>query len=308
MKSSAEIGIEGMITLLSAKNMRQYDFEDDPKKNELVEPLLNDIFSQHTPVNEEGPYKLLLKKQSGEYVFYLINTEAFAVDEVFVGIMRLEPYDGNWMYNLKKAFDLKVLQVHWSNIGVNYRGKGLGKIMYTLVYEYVSETGYAMSSDSMLFEGSSGMWRTYMPSIASYFGIMIDDVLLPVTKADVANTTLVSQAKLDGFIAMENPPKLIRKIAHNVEGLSFANNEYGMMTLSASSINDELMEFDDQRFIDAIDEFDSLKQVVKKLSAFNDIHSANPSKINNFKCLILAFEDSIIAVKQVGDSIVVQPI
>jgi len=307
-KSSEDIGLEGMQTLLSVKGMDKYDFVEDPERNKLVEPLLKDIFSKHTPVNEEGPYKLVLKIQSGEYVFYLINTEASTVDMVFAGIMRLEKYNGDWMYSFQKAFDLKVLQVHWSNIGVEYRGKGLGKIMYTLVYEYVSEIGYAMASDSMLFEGSSGMWRTYMPGIASYFGIMIDDVLLPVTKADVANTSLIEKSKLDGFVAMENPPKLIRKIAHNVEGLSFANNEYGMITLGSDSINDKLAEFDDQRFMDVIDEFDSLKQVAKKFNKFNDIKSSSPKKIDSLKCLILAFEDAIIAVKQVGDRIVVQPI
>jgi len=308
-KSSADISIEGMITLLSVKGMRKYDFEEDFEKNKLVEPLINDILAKNNPIGEDGQYKLFGKIQMGEHKFYLIDTKAPTVDMVFVGTMKLEKYDEGFVYNTQTAFDLKMYQVHWSNIGVEYRGKGLGKVMYTLVYQYISSKGYAMASDNMLFEGSSGMWRTYMPSIASYFGIMIRDVLLPVTKADVADTTLVERADLDGFVAMENPPKLIRKIAHNVEGLSFARGEYGVVTIFGVNIDEEAPEFFDQPFIDAIDEdkFDSLRDLSKQISKYHDIKTAT-GNTKNLKCLILTFENAIIAAKQVGDKIVLQVI
>jgi hypothetical protein len=298
-----------MITFLSAKGMDKYDFEDDIKKNTLVEPLINDLLAKTTPVAENGQYKLLLKVQSGESKFYLINTQAPTVDMVFVGIMKLEKYDEGFMYNPQTAFNLKMFQVHWSNVGLGYRGKGLGKVMYTLVYQYLSSKGYAMSSDGMLFEGSSGMWRTYMPGIAKYFGVMMRDILLPVTKADVTDTSLVENADLDGFVAMENPPKLIRKIAHNVEGLSFARGEYGVTTIFGTDVEEEAPEFFDQPFIDAVDEgeFNSLKDLVKQVGKYHTIKTAtgNPK---NLKCLILSFSNAIIAAKQVGDRLVLQVI
>jgi GNAT superfamily N-acetyltransferase len=242
-KSSADIGIEGMITLISVKNMRKYDFEEDFEKNKLVEPLINDLLAKNNPIGEDGQYKLLGKTQLGEHKFYLIDTKAPTVDMVFVGTMTLEKYDEGFVYNVQTAFDLNMFQVHWSNVGAEYRGKGLGKVMYTLVYQYLSSKGYAMASDGMLFEGSSGMWRTYMPGIASYFGIMMRDILLPVTKADVADTSLVENADLDGFVAMENPPKIVRKIAHNVQGLSFAKGEYGVTTIFSTEIEEKSPEF-----------------------------------------------------------------
>jgi hypothetical protein len=306
-KSSADISIEGMITLLSAKAMDKYDFEDDIKKNSLVEPLINDLLAKNNPIGEDGQYKLLGKTQSGEHKFYLIDTQAPTVDMVFVGTMTLEKYDEGFMYNTQTAFDLKMFQVHWSNVGAEYRGKGLGKVMYTLVYQYLSSKGYAMSSDGMLFEGSSGMWRTYMPGIASYFGVMMRDVLLPVTKADVADTALVERADLDGFVAMENPPKLIRKLAHNVQGLSFAKGEYGVTTIFGTDIEEEAPEFFDQPLTDAIDEekFDSLRDLSKQVGKYHDIKTAT-GNTKNLKCLILTFENAIVAAKQVGDRIVLQ--
>jgi hypothetical protein len=308
-KSSSDIGIEGMITLISVKNMVKYDFEEDINKNKLVEPLLNDILAKNTPIAENGQYKLFLKVQSGESKFFLIDTQAPTVDMVFVGVMKLEKYDEGFMYNPQTAFNLKMFQVHWSNVGIEYRGKGLGKVMYTLVYQYLSSKGYAMASDGMLFEGSSGMWRTYMPGIAKYFGVMMRDILLPVTKADVADTSLVENADLDGFVAMENPPKLIRKIAHNVEGLSFARGEYGVTTIFGTDVEEEAPEFFDQPFIDAVDEgeFDSLKDLVKQVGKYHTIKTAtgNPK---NLKCLILSFTNAIIAAKQVGDRLVLQVI
>lgn len=306
-KSSADIGIEGMITLISVKNMRKYDFEEDFEKNKLVKPLVKDLLQARSPIGEDGQYKLLGKTQSGEHKFYLIDTQAPTVDMVFVGTMTLTKYDSDFVFNPQTAFDLKMFQVHWSNVGIEYRGKGLGKVMYTLVYQYLSSNGYAMASDGMLFEGSSGMWRKYMPNIASYFGIITRDILLPVTKEDVADASLVKKADLDGFVAMEKPPALVRKLAYNVKGLSFAKGEYGVTTIFGTKIENEAFEFFDKPFLDAIDEgdFESLADLSKEVKKFHDIKTAT-GNTKNLKCLILTFENAIAVAKQVGDKIVIQ--
>lgn len=306
-KSSADISIEGMITILSVKGMRKYDFEEDFEKNKLVEPLIKDLLVKGKLVGEDEQYKLFQKVQSGEVKFYLVNTQASTVDMVFVGTMTLTKYDSGFVYNPQTAFDLKMFQVHWSNVGVEYRGKGLGKVMYTLVYQYLSSNGYAMASDGMLFEGSSGIWRTYMPGIASYFGIITRDILLPVTKEDVANASLVENADLDGFVAMEKPPALIRKLAYNVKGLSFTKGEYGVTTIFGTEIENETSEFFDKPFLDAIDEddFESLADLSKEVSKYHDIKTAT-GNTKNLKCLILTFENAIAIAKQVGDKIVIQ--
>jgi hypothetical protein len=306
-KSSSDLGIEGMIDILSAKNMRKYDYERDDKALPLVKPLVNDLLDKGNVFGEEGQYKLFLVSKSGVYKFYLVNTQAETTDLVFVGQIKLDKGFDSFRYNIDKAFQLKTYQVHWSNISMEYRGKGLGKILYSLVYKYISSLGAALASDSVLFEGSSGMWRTYMPGIASYFGIIINDVIIPVTKEDVANTSLVEKSRLDAFIAMEKPPVLIRKIAHNVEGLSFAKGEYGLVRMFGSINN--LLDVgktgsNKQIYFDnLVDEAKSLKELLRLLEyEISDISSATG---NITKCAIFAFEDAIAIVKQVGDKLVI---
>jgi GNAT superfamily N-acetyltransferase len=305
-KSSSDLGIEGMIDILSVKNMKKYDYENDDKALSLVEPLINDLLAKGNVVGEEGQYKLFLVPKSGDYKFYLVNTQAETTDLVFVGQIILQKgYDG-FRYNVDKAFQLKVYQVHWSNIGAEYRGKGLGKILYSMVYEYISNQGAALASDGMLYEGSSGMWRTYMPDIASYFGVIMEDVIVPITKEDVSDASLVAKSGLDTFIAMEKPPMLVRKVAHNVEGLSFAKGEYGLVRMFGS-INDLLdvgkTGINKQVYFDnLIDEVSSLKELFKLLEYESvGIFSATG---NITKCAIFTFEDAIAIVKQVGNKLV----
>lgn len=305
-KSSSDLGIEGMIDILSVKNMRKYDYQNDDSALPLVKPLVNDLLAKGNVVGEEGQYKLFLVTKSGKYKFFLVNTQASTADLVFVGLIELEKGFEGFRYNVDKAFQLKTYQVHWSNVGAEYRGKGLGKILYTLVYNYVSSLGAALASDGMLYEGSSGMWRTYMPSIASYFGVIIDDVIVPVTKEDVSDTSLVAKSGLDAFIAMEKPPILVRKIAHNVEGLSFAKGDYGLVRM-AGSINDLLDvgatgKNTQEYFDNLVDETSSLKELLYLLEYEMVGISSATGKIN--KCAIFAFEDAIAIVKQVGDRLV----
>jgi hypothetical protein len=304
------MALEGMVILLSVKGMAKYDFEKDPEANKLAKPLIDDLLTNTNVVGESGQYKLLVKK-GRKSMFYMIDTNAETVDRVFVGTMKVEDSYESYNFNPKKAFDLKVWQVHWSNIASEFMGKGLGKILYTMVYEYVSSLGAALASDSVLFDGSSGLWRKYMANIASYFGIIINDIILPVTKEDVTDTSLVSQANLDGFIAMEKPPALIRKITYNVKGLSFAKGEYGTTSID-KSINDQLDltvgDNEETDFLDLVDNTDTIKELVESLKyELNDIHTAlGTDNISNCKCLIFAFTDAIVIVKQVGERLVAQ--
>jgi hypothetical protein len=116
-------------------------------------------------------------------------------------------------------------------------GKGLGKLMYTMVYEYVSGMGAALVSDTMLFQGSQKMWFDFIPSIASFFGVVVDEIFFPIDKSEV--TRDVMGQTVDCVVAMEHPPLEIRKIANNVKGLSFKAGEYGMLRVRAS-INDKI--------------------------------------------------------------------
>jgi hypothetical protein len=81
------------------------------------------------------------------------------------------------------------------------------------------------------------MWFDFMPSIASFFGVIVDEIFFPIDTSEVSRD--VMGQTVDSVVAMETPPLEIRKIANNVKGLSFKKGQYGMLRVRAS-INDKI--------------------------------------------------------------------
>jgi len=283
--------------------------------------FVKSLAKKTTAIAQSGGYTLLLKNGAkSEFEYFLVNKSAKKIGEFFVASMRTDITTYR-RYNLQKAFDVVVETVHWSNLASELRGQGIGKLLYTLVYDYVKSKGRAFGSDYMLFEGSAGMWMTYMPKLAPYFGIVLDGVILPVSKEEltIKNKPIFDMFGLDGFIAMENPPKLVRKIMHNVQGLSYIGGEYGVAK-SYASIND-IIEVDiprerdfkpgmkdpkprKVRFIDYVSEFKTIKDLLKSEveNIVDEIDTAKKKK--NIKALIFAFADAMVVVKQTPNGLV----
>jgi len=297
--------------------------------NYLELPINNKVFAKSLAkrtkiVTQSGEYMLILKTSGkSDYEYYLVNKSAKQVKEFFVAVMQTNTSSYR-RYNLKKAFDIVVETVEWSNLATELRGQGIGKLLYTLVYDYVKSQGRAFGSDSMLFEGSAGMWITYMPKLASYFGIILDGVILPIPKEEltIKNKPIFDMYGIDGFIAMENPPKLVRKIMHNVEGLSYIKGEYGVAKTYAN-VNDtfevdqpklslkQVMAGADEpkgrevQFIDYVNEFDTIKDLLKsdKINYMVDELDVAKKK-KNIKALIFAFLDAMVIVKETQNGLV----
>ena len=188
-------------------------------------------------VANSGGYELRLQKDGKDLIFHLVDPKAKYIYEYFIGIIKTESGTRSYRINPKKAFNLNCYQIHWSNVAQEHMGKGLGKLMYTLVYQYVTGLGAGLVSDSMLFQGSQKMWFDFMPSIASFFGVVVSDIFFPIDKGEINRD--VMNSVVDCVIAMENPPKEIRKIANNMKGLSFKKGQYGMLRVRAG-INDKI--------------------------------------------------------------------
>lgn len=286
--------------------------------------FVKSLAKRTTEIAKSGGYALLLKKGSkSEFDYFLVNKSAKKIGEFFIASMRTD-ISTYRRYNLKKAFDVIVETVHWSNLATELRGRGVGKLLYTLVYDYVKSKGRALGSDSILYEGSAGMWMTYMPKLAPYFGIVLDGVILPISKEEltIKNKPIFDIFGLDGFIAMENPPKLVRKIMHNVQGLSYIGGEYGVAK-SYASINDTFpvdtpatLSLNQIRagkkepkarevlFIDYVNEFKTIKDLLKSEveNIIDEVDTAKKKK--NIKALIFAFYDAIVVVKQTPNGLV----
>ena len=211
---------------------------EQAKKLMLVnKDFITDVDKKLKLITKNGGYELRLQKEGKNLTFHLVDPKAKYIYEYFIGIIQTESGTRGYRLNPKKAFNLNCYQIHWSNVAAEHMGKGLGKLMYTMVYEYVNGLGAALVSDSMLFEGSQKMWFDFIPSIASFFGVVVGDVFFPIDKGEVTRDIMGNA--VDTVVAMENPPTEIRKIANNVKGLSFKAGEYGMMRVR-QSINDKI--------------------------------------------------------------------
>jgi hypothetical protein len=185
--------------------------------------------------------------------------------------------------------------------------------MYTLVYQYVNGLGAALISGTMLFEGSQKMWFDFIPSIASFFGVVVEDIFFPIDKGEI--TRDIMGGDVDCVIAMENPPKEIRKIAYNMKGLSFKKGEYGMMRVRAG-INDKISlkagesknpKFEYTMFSNMVDESPTMITLLKQMERLgmgDPYDVTNTTDWKDLKACVFSFENANIIVKETGGRLV----
>jgi hypothetical protein len=267
-------------------------------------------------VETEDQYALHMVKK-GDYVYFRLgNTEVTNLGEYFLGVIQVKFKYGNARF-MKNSFDLKMCEVVWSNIATEYLGKGFGKIMYSLVYRYLSSKNVAFSSGTQLFEGSQKMWFNFIPTIADNFGVILhSSFFIPITKEEMIKEgyKLGDRGNVDQCIAIGNPPKLIQKVIDGLNGLSFTKGEFGMLMLP-NSINNKLQTDGESKkvyFSYILDTSNSIKDLMKYLeeySSFTDddiIRYTHSTK--KLKSLILGFDDVNIIVREENGSLDWYPI
>jgi hypothetical protein len=281
--------------------------------------FVNAVKKRFNIIAQYKNYKLLkTKSRSYEGIeYFLVDTNVKTVGQYFIGVMVTEMHDKG-LYNLKKGFGIELEKVKWSNIGLELKGQGLGKMMYTLVYNYITTNGKGLESDYTLFEGSIGIWMNYMSTIATYFGIVIGDIMIPIPKEEVTkkNNRVFELYDIDGFVAMETPPPMVRKIAYNVKGLSFIEGDYGVVTMKSDKVNDKLDVTDSNSkssskelstFVDYLNNFDTLNSLINSplKNSINDIIATKKSKC---RTLIFTFDDAVLIVKQLPGGLSIIPL
>jgi hypothetical protein len=239
-------------------------------------------------IAKQGGFELRSMSGGGGLQFHLVDPKAKYIYEYFIGIIKVSKGANTYRFTSTKAFGLKTYQIHWSNVAREHMGKGLGKMMYTMVYEYITSQGAALVSDSMLFQGSQKMWIDYIPTIASYFGIVMEDVFFPIDKGEMKSSgrNLMDSSAVSAMVAMENPPSLIRKIGYNFKGLSFAKGEYGTVKVSGG-VNDKLMPEGETirtfTFNDKSNNWDVKKNKNAQFTYFSNLVDESNSMLSLFK-------------------------
>jgi hypothetical protein len=321
------------------KNLTAKDKKEIEKHIELnkVTPEILAYLDKYEKVGSSGNYVMIMKKSAKELNFMLCDKTAKYLTDFFMGTIRAERGNRSYSFTSKKAFNLKTYQIHWSNIAVEHKGKGLGKLMYTMVYEYISgPLGAALVSDSMLFQGSQKMWMQYIPTIASYFGIVVEDVFFPIDKSEVGSD--VMGGSVNAMVAMQTMPTEIRKLAYNVKGLSFKRGEYGVIRVreginqklekqdSSNTVSSRWQDWDDVRldkpkkkvkpvqiyFSDLVDESNSIQILLKKMDydydMSRDMLVSNTGDVSNLKSCVFSFTNMNVIIKQGAGKLVMIPI
>jgi hypothetical protein len=181
----------------------------------------------------------------------------------------------------------------------------------------------------MLFQGSQKMWIDYMPSVASYFGIVMEDVFFPIDKSEISRDVMGNG--VDTVVAMENPPKEVRKLAYNVSGLSFKRGQYGMCRVRAG-INDKIalkagdtirtFTFNDKDdrwqskpnknfqytlFSNLVDEAPTMIVLFKRMEGLgmaDGYDVVNQTDYKDLKACVFSFENANVIVKETGGRLV----
>lgn len=299
-----------------------------------VTPQTIKFLNKYESVGKSGGYTMILKKKGSDLEFMLCDTGAEYLTEFFIGVIKVTKGADTYNFTPDKAFNLKTYQIHWSNIASEHKGMGLGRLMYKMVYEYITgPLNAALVSDSTLFEGSQKMWMQFIPDIASFFGIVVQDVFFPIDRSEIGSSVMGNN--VDMMVAMESVPTQIRKIAHNVKGLSFKSGEYGVLRVR-EDINKKIpinpndsksdYHFDEDKdmwiatkkktfpythFSNLVDEATTLFALIKQMERldFNmrDIIS-NTDNISDLRACVFSFNNVNVIVKQMGGKLVMVPV
>tara|TARA_R110000868_G_scaffold205741_1_gene454347 strand:- start:352 stop:1506 length:1155 start_codon:yes stop_codon:yes gene_type:complete len=283
----------------------------------LTDQIQKLIKSKAKDIISSKDMELLVFKASGNNnnKCALVNPNANTISEYFIGMINISFDEDSKTYSdysTSQAVDIPFYQITWSDLAKAYRGKGIGKQLYTLVYEWTKSKGAGLASDSTLYEGSARMWTNYMPQIASYFGVLLGNIVIPISKEEAMLDKFKHFGAADGFAAFENPSKTMRKILYNLKGLTYSNGDIFIIDLSESySVNSNIDLEETMTLFDIVEESSSMKELLDRIDRevrVDDEFGGKQSlkyinraaKTSSVKATVFTFKDSLVIVKSVS--------
>ena len=285
-------------------------------KTKLTDQIQKLIKSKAKDIISSKDMELLVFKASGNNnKCALVNPKANTISEYFIGMINISFDEDSRTYSdysTSQAVDIPFYQITWSDLAKAYRGKGIGKQLYTLVYEWTKSKGAGLTSDNTLYEGSARMWTNYMPQIASYFGVLLGNIIIPISKEEAMLDKFKHFGAADGFAAFENPSKTMRKILYNLKGLTYSNGDIFIVDLAETQkVNSKIDREETMTLFDMVEESSSMKELLDKIdrevSVDNEFggkqslkYINRTAKTSSVKATVFTFEDSLVIVKSVS--------
>lgn len=163
-------------------------------------------------VYKKGSIYIIKVKRGGAYggsvnAYLGFDFSKPAADGLFIiGYIFTKTYNKSIPYSPSKQLDLKnVEQVTYSEVALEHRGIGYGKVLYDAI---LKETD-ALFSDTTLYQGSLKMWMYHISRKAKFFGVLTEDqIILPIYNEGGLDEMTAESVR--GFVGIKSevPPKL----------------------------------------------------------------------------------------------------
>jgi len=190
---------------------------DDTVDESLIEGKYDEL------IEVEG-YRLIEATQTTERTKWLVKPDAPTWRQYIVGSVEMDLID-TYDRSADKAYKISGAQVVLSYISKQYRGKGIGSLMYYMIFVHYGN----LFSDKILYEGSYNLWLSKIYPIADFFGIEVwGTFYAPITLKDASNVKLMRNPAVSAFLASNTPTEQMEKLKAELNGLSLANGDYGI--------------------------------------------------------------------------------
>lgn len=242
-------------------------------------------------LSEDGPYQFIVPS-TYTGTLYLVNSagtdlESYVIGTVDVDIINLSAKKG-------KPFKITGAEIHLTYVTEQWRGKGLGYKMYTMLLDAYG----SVFSDNILYEGSLAMWTKKLAPLGqsggNFFGIQVSNAIIPLTVEDANDDDVIRDVGVDHFIISTRPPQVLSDIKRKLAGLSLSNGDYGVYEAekgtTASAVQDAID--NGATFIDElIEEFDFYQVVGKN---------------KDYSTIVVVVDNAMIILHEVGDEVEMQ--
>lgn len=224
------------------------------------------IEGKYTELIEAEGYRLIEANQTTERTKWLVKPDATTWRQYIVGSVEMDLID-TYDRSSDKAYKIEGAQVVLSYVSKQYRGKGIGSLMYYMIFLHYGN----LFSDKILYEGSYNLWLSKIYPVADFFGIEVwGSFYAPITLGDASNKKLMGNPAVSAFLASNTPTEQMDKLKAYLNGISLTNGDYGIYFYSGNS----------ESFTNLVDQSEDLNDLL-----FDDMMEAifpanqNPKKI-----------------------------
>lgn len=274
----------------------QIDEDEFFENNDELIPgaIFNPRLVKKTTLIADGDYEFIVPS-SYRGTLYLVNTKGTALDDYVIGQVEVEKIYINANSGLTKPYRLPGAEIHLTYISPKYRGKGLGVKMYTMLLEAYK----TVFSDNVLYPGSWSLWISKLAPIGlksgNFIGGEVGGIIVPFTPEDISNSSLMEGIGVDHLILSIEPPQVLLDIKQALSGLSLSKGDYGIYEPTTQI---KIAELDA-----VVDESASIEEVIEGADLMQMVGLNDD---DNYPVIVVATQDALAIVREVGDDVTLE--